>query len=77
MQRPCLLSATKMVEFVDKRGFSVAAVDQVYNHTIGWRKACPDARFPHPPHESRKFANLLVLEFAAELSKGPAVSLRD
>ena len=77
MQTLCLLSATKRVVFVDKKGFLVAVVDQVNNHTIGWRKTWPDIESVHPPYKSRKFANLLVLEFVTELCKWPAVSLRD
>ena len=35
MQRPCLLTTTRRVEFVDRRGYPVAAVAQrVDNHTI-------------------------------------------
>ncbi len=49
MQRPCLLAATRRVEFVDKRGFPVAAVDQVYELVSG--RACADAEPHHSPQE--------------------------
>ena len=38
MQRPCLLTATRRVEFVDRRGFPVTAVAQrVDDLTIVWK----------------------------------------
>ena len=40
-------------------------------------KTFANAKPPHPPHEFRDFANLLVPDSAAELSKGPTVGLWD
>lgn len=47
MQRPCLLGATKRVEFVDRREFAAAAVLQEGEMLVGYKplsgKACADA----------------------------------
>ena len=54
MQRPCLLAATKKVEFVDIREFAAAAGVEEGEMLGGYRllsgKACADAGPPHPPH---------------------------
>ena len=40
-------------------------------------KTFANAKPPHPPHEFRDFANFLVSDSAAELSKEPMVGLWD
>lgn len=62
MQRPYFLAATRRVEFVDRREFAAAAVDQggemfgIYKLLSG--RAFADSRPPHPPHELRCFRYL-------------------
>ena len=48
-------------------GCVIAAVNQVYHHTIV-KKAHADAEPPHPPHEFRDSADLFAPDSAAELS---------
>lgn len=64
MQKPCLLVATRRVEFVDKKKFATAGVAQEV--IPFYELTC----FSDPD-----FANLLDLYSAAEFFKWPAASL--
>ncbi len=65
LQRPCLLVASRRVNFVDKE-CAANAVDQAYKLVSGM--ACTNAEPPDLPHEFRDFANLFAPNSATEFS---------